>query len=120
MGILRAATADDWTSFTGLPLPAHWIGLAAERDGALIGIGALVEDQPGVWMAMVQRAPGVRGAASLMRGAKVLLDVARSAGTPLWACADARIDGAERFLSRLGFEWTGATIGEHKVMQWTP
>ena len=117
---LRAATADDWTSFTGLPVPAHWIALAAERDGAVVGIGALVEDQPGVWLAMMQRAPGVRGATSLMRGAHILLDVARAAGTPLLACADAGIDGAERFLARLGFEFTGVTIGEHRIMQWTP
>jgi len=55
-----------------------------------------------------------------MRGARVLLDVARASGTPLVACADARIDGAERFLVRLGFEWTGETVGEHRMMQWTP
>lgn len=120
MAILRAATADDWREFTGLDLPTHWIGLAAEQDGSVVGLGALVEDQPGVWMAMVQRAPGVTGTVSLMRGARLLLDVARASGTPLIACADARIEGAERFLARLGFEWTGETVGDHRMMQWTP
>lgn len=120
MGDLRTATAEDWSAFTGLPVPASWIGLVAERAGAVVGIGALVEDQPGVWVAMVQRAPGVTGTLCLMRGARILLDTARSVGVPVQACADSRIDGAERFLARIGFEWTGETIGDHRMMQWTP
>lgn len=115
---LRESTADDWARLApDWPRPPHWIGLAAD-DGA--GFGGLYEAVDGRWWGIARRAPGVRRATTLMRAAREMLTVAQAAGVPVHALADPDIDGADRFLARLGFWRTSETIEQYEVWLWAP
>jgi len=115
---LRSATADDWSGMTGLPIPAHWIGLVYEEDGEALGLGGLCEGEGGRWWAMVQAK--ARRPVALWRAAHEVLATARVVGVEVFAIADTRIHGAEAFLLRIGFKPTDEIIEGHRILKWTP
>lgn len=116
--MLRPATADDWRAMLGMEAPAHWIGLACEEGDRLLGIGGAYEGQDGRWWASI--AVREKRPLSLMKAAREILETADSARVPLHAIPDSRIEGAEKFLVRIGFKATGETIEGREVYRWTP
>lgn len=115
--LLRTATASDWKALTGLEAPGYWIGLAYEEDGALLGLGALYEGVDGRWWSSV--AANARRPVALWKAAREVLETAAAAGIDVHAMAAPWIDGADKFLLRLGFVATDEMIEGHRVYRWT-
>lgn len=102
---------------TGLPVPAYWIGLVCEEGGARVGIGGIYEGVDGRWWASIKA--GARRPVALWRAARDVLEAAGNAGVAVHALADDRIEGAERFLMRIGFRPTDEMIEGYRVLKWT-
>lgn len=115
--MLRTATDEDWQLITGLDVPAHWIGLAYEEDGAVLGLGGIYEGKDGRWWASVKA--HARRPVALWKAASEVLGVAGRAGVTVYALADTRIEGAETFLRRVGFEPTDEMHEGYRVYAWT-
>lgn len=115
--MLRTARDEDWQAITGKDAPAHWIGLAYEEHGQLLGLGGLYEAADRRWWATV--AAKARRPVALCKAAREVLETAAKAEVPVYALADQRIDGAESFLRRIGFKDTDETIEGHRVLIWT-
>lgn len=114
---VRTASNADWLSVFETPLPVCWVGLAIERDGVAVGLGALFEDASGRWWVSFK---GQSVPVSMQRGARELMGFARDQGLTLHAVADERIAGALKWMTRWGFTPTTETLGEHRIYQWTP
>ncbi len=112
---LRAARDDDWAAVTGLPAPGDWFGLVADRPGLIDGLGAIYRDTEDRWWITFQRTPGVSMVKTAHAGAKRLLTMARGRGIAVNALAQPGIDGADRWLARLGFEATQETKEGHTI-----
>jgi len=105
----RLAGVNEYCAFSGETAPAEWPGikpfvLLAERDGEPVAIGAVSWDQYG-------RAWGEFGckekvsAALMHRTALHVLRMLREVGEPvIYAFCDKQIEGAEKWLRRLGFQ----------------
>lgn len=117
---LRRADGADWLAWFGTPAPEHWLGLVAEDDRMLLGIGGFYAGIDGRWWAMMLRAPGVDRTKTMQRAARLTLDIAREAGVALMARADPRIGAAAGWLRRLGFVETDEMVGDLRVWQWVP
>lgn len=114
---LRVATANDWAAMTGLPVPGHWIGMAYEEAGTVVGVGGAYEGVDGRWWASVMTRR--RRPFALYKAAREILQTAADARVPLYAIPNEQIDGALAFLVRLGFEPTDEIHGGHRVYRWT-
>lgn len=112
--MLRTASDEDWRSITSQPVPAHWIGLAYEEQGTVLGLGGLYEAADGRWWATV--AAKAKRPVALRKAAREVLATAAAAEVPVYALADERIEGAERFLRHIGFRETDETIEGHRVL----
>ena len=108
---LRPATADDYEAITGLPAPGEWFGLVEAKPHLVEGIGLVYRDVEGAWWVTFKRCPFVRKIKTAHAGAKQLLQMARDRGLVVHAIPDPEVDGADRWMVRLGFRRTERTIG---------
>lgn len=108
--ILRKAVASDWHAVMASPEPAEWAGIVYASEHLIIGFGFLYVALDGRWWLCFERCPGVRMLKTAHQCGRILLESAREAGISVHALADLRIDGAETWLRRLGFESTGEDI----------
>lgn len=104
---LRLATPEDLRTEMGCELDRYlcdqWYGFAAERDGAVVGLGIVSRDQHGrlwVWVNMRERL----SAFMLHRAVREHFDGLRDAGVErVYAFCSQSIVGSEKWLRRLGF-----------------
>lgn len=115
---LRRATDDDWRVFVGTLPPSYWVGLVAENEFMLLGIGGLFFGTDDRWWATFARAPGIRSTLTAHRAARMVMDIAKEAGLTVHAMADLSIDGAELWLRRLGFVETDEILNDCRVWKW--
>lgn len=113
--MLRDATNDDWRSLVGTDPPGYWHGLVYVEGGAVLGIGGVFEAEDGRWWAVVKAIE--KRPVALMRATREVLAAADRAGVPLLAKPSPQIDGADRFLARIGFRPTPELLGGEPV--WT-
>ena len=112
---LRAATDRDWVRAFGLPAPQCWMGLVAD-DGRLIhGIGGLVKQDNGLWVAWLRMTPGCRCPLLMHKAAREIVASAREAKLTIYALADRDISGSGQWLKRLGFYRTKRKVGGYKI-----
>lgn len=103
---LRKAVLSDWHAVMAMAEPAAWSGIVYASPHLISGFGFLYAGLDDRWWLCFQRAPGVRMLKTAHQCARILLESAREAGIDVHALADLRIDGAELWLRRLGFEPT--------------
>ncbi len=111
--MLRSARGEDWVALARHQPPAYWIGLTYEEDGQPLGLGSLFEGVDGRWWVMVSAT--CRRPVALWKAARQILETADRADVIVHAFVDHDIDGAERFLRRLGFRGTDEIIEGHRV-----
>lgn len=112
---LRPARDIDWVAMTGLSPPDEWFGYVEATNHLVEGIGAIYRDGEGRWWVTFQRLPFVSKVKTAHKAAKQLIAAARERGIEVRAIADPRIDGAELWIERLGFQRTDETIGGYEV-----
>ena len=125
MLVLRRATADDFLAFFGRPPPTEiWFAVAACRGDELVAIGSVFwfwnarsasNHVLQAWAYIDEKEP--MPAVVKHRIALRALAILRAEGeTAIYSCCNSSIDGAERWLRRLGFlpapEWA---IGNEMV-----
>ena len=85
---LRLASRADFETLVKRPPPARWVGLVAESDGQLLGIGGVLHAEDGRWWVSLERRPGVRLTKTLWRAAwQLLAALADARIAALWSCA---------------------------------
>jgi hypothetical protein len=112
---LRPATDDDWYVFTGQTPPKAWFGYVYENDFMILGLGGFFSSLDGRWWMTFRRAPGARQTKSAHTAALRLVALAAEAGITLHALADDRVDGAQKWIERLGFRATEEQIEGYTV-----
>lgn len=107
---LRQAEDSDWAAMFGMQPPADWFGFVESSGWLVEGIGAVYRDTLGRWWLTFQRIPAVGKVKTAHKSAKVLLAVARERGLEVRTIPDLRIEGAELWIERLGFQKTDEQI----------
>jgi hypothetical protein len=102
--ILRRADDDDWLIYTGMPAPLYHHSFVATDDrGRRLGLGGIFVDESGRRWITFDRRPGVGGVLTAHRAARFLVG---HAVRPVFAAQSLVIEGAAKWLTRLGFEKT--------------
>lgn len=116
--IIRPATRADIDELVAEKLPYRLRGLVVERDGELLGFGALVYLEGGTIGATLMLAPGATHYAVTMHKAALrLMEIARELGMKrVVAIADPDIAPARRWLLRLGF--VAKIVDGQEVFAW--
>jgi hypothetical protein len=114
---IRAATPDDFYIFFGTQTQKPVIGLVAEDDRMILGIGGLVREGDR-YFATFKRAPGVRHNLTAHKAAKEILAFARELKVDIYATQDSRIEKSAFWLKRLGFKKTAEKHNEMAVWRW--
>ena len=116
--VLRPATRADFDAMLAEPLPYRVRAIAGEVDGELLAIGGLAFQLDGTVTAFLQASEIARDyPVSLHRAALEILSEARRLRIPcVMAEAEAGVEPAQRWLTRLGF--SPAHIDGQEVWVW--
>ncbi len=108
---IRPARARDVVRFSRYKLPQHFIGLAAESAGEVLGVGVIIF-QSGRAFACFEQA-GRLPAIMLHRMGRKLIRAASATGELFAQC-----EGEDRWLVRLGFQPTDEVLHGARVYRY--
>lgn len=101
---VRRSTGDDFERFYGRPAPPFWMGKTVERNGRVVGIGAIIWDDEGRALGAFDQTEPL-SKYLMHRTLLGMIRILREVGEPvLYVARDDSIPGSERWLRRAGFE----------------
>jgi hypothetical protein len=101
---LVPATEEMIREFYGSNPPRTVRAIAGVRDGEVLGVGGYYILGRRVFVFSDIKPEAMKEKKAIVRATKIVLGMVRKSGIPGMAIADDGIEGAEKFLSRIGFE----------------
>lgn len=104
---VRYATPADILAFYGEAPRPSMQAVVLEVDGAVLGVGGLYTEAGRIIGFSDFKPEAANYKLSIIRGAKMILELMRKKRRPIYAVRDESIDTAPGFLAYLGFEQDG-------------
>jgi hypothetical protein len=114
----RPATAKDVEEFYGKPSKHSFRGLVAVDDGSIVGIGGITTVNSRLVVFTSMREEMKRHKKAVAKGCRLMMDMVKEAGRPVYAVADPNEPTAEKLLAKLGFEPTGLSGSDGETLVW--
>jgi hypothetical protein len=118
---LRPARAVDIVKFARFAVPLQYVGVAAEQDGKVIGVGVIMWGAGDRAWVTLDTTPELRKMPGLLhRVGLALVNAGSQACDELYSLHAGKEPTSERWLTRLGFRDTGELLGKERIFKWHP
>ena len=117
---VRRARAVDIQKLVRFMVPDRFIGNVVEKDGEYMGMGFIVwsrDDKAFVFFDVAD--VGRKHKMTIMRWSLKFLDAAKSLHPELYTLQDPNEPTAEKWITWLGFQYTGEVLKGHRVWKWS-